>query len=82
MEPLEGHSEDGGIIAKQEVLENATSNGALTDNADGPDLGEHPLDQNEEEAELPVDCHNGDPSGDTAASALDGMDIERGVYLS
>ena len=81
MEPLEGHSEDGGIIAKQEVIDNSTPNGALIDNPDVADLGEHSLDQNDEDAELPADCQNGDPSGDTGVSALDGLDLERGVYF-
>ena len=77
MEPLEGHSDDAGIIAKQEVIENATSNGGLTDNPDVADLGEHAIDQLDEESGLPSDCHNGDPTGDAGVSVLDGMDIAR-----
>lgn len=71
MEPFEGQSEDGGIIGKQENMEN-TSNGALNDNND---IDPHPLDpsQHEEESIIPADCQNGESSGETGAPAVDGM---------
>lgn len=76
MEPFEGQAEDGGIIGKQELIEN-TANGALNDNIDVPidNIDPLPLDPNqlEDESAIPGDFQNGESSGETGTPAIDGI---------
>lgn len=85
MEPFEGHSDDGGIITKQENLDN-TSNGTLNDNLDTGDHDDSSnlLDpnQHDDDSVIPSDCLNGESSGDAGAPAEDGMGNCSTIFFS